>query len=370
MVTDPSVPHGRVLRDFFVKETMIHLNDLGFDPANIEELKKKGIPGRISSESHGLFTILTEGGELKCRLRGRDLLNLVGTADYPVTGDFVLADEAGLIRQILPRQNLVTRGDHFSASLTEGLVANCSYIFVVISLNQDFHERKIRRFLIMAQSSGAQPVLILTKADLNSEEANEAFLEKAHSLTQAPIIVTRSDRPDSVRPILELLAGGRSAALIGASGVGKSTLINLILGEDVMKTSGIRQSDDQGRHTTTHREIIVIPGVGCLIDTPGMRRIYLQDDGEAVGDVFETLTRLMRQCKFANCTHHAEPGCAVQGAIRSGAIRASDLSDYQEMQREARFFESKARIREKERAKKIIHSTKKPRQKAWDKGDW
>lgn len=349
---------------------MINLNDLGFDPSHIENLKKNGTPGRISSESHGLFTILTEGGELRCRLTGRDLRALSGTLAYPVTGDFVLVDEDGLIREVLPRTNLVTRGDSFSASLTEGLVANCSYIFVVISLNQDFNERKIRRFLIAAQASGAQPVLILTKADLNPEEVNRDFLKKAHDLTQAPVIVTRSDQPESVAPILALLAGGRSAALIGASGVGKSTLVNLILGEDLMKTSGIRQSDDQGRHTTTHREILVIPGVGCLIDTPGMRRIYLQDDGEAVEDVYSELTALMARCRFADCTHHNEPGCAVQAALRSGKLTARELDDYYEMQREARFFDQKARVREKERTKKIIKSSKKPRQKSWTETEW
>ena len=345
---------------------MYQLNDLGFDPETIETLKKKGIPGRISGESHGLFTILTEHGEQKCRLTGRGLLALNGTSGYPVTGDFVIVDAVGLIREILPRQNLVTRGDQFSASLSEALVANCHYIFVVSSLNQDFHARKIRRFLIAAQSSGARPVLILTKADLNSATENETFLKEALTLTNVQIMITRSDQPASVLPILALLAGGKTAALIGASGVGKSTLINLILGEELLKTSGIRQSDDQGRHTTTHREIIVIPSVGCLIDTPGMRRIYLQDDGAAVEDVFDKLTGIMKQCKFVNCTHQNEPDCAVLAAIRSGDLKASDLSDYYEMQREARFFETKAKVREKERTKKIIRSTKKPRQKAWD----
>lgn len=349
---------------------MIQLSDLGFKPETIENLKKQGKPGRISSESHGLFRVLTENGEVKCRLTGRDLKELVGTPAYPVTGDFVLLDEAGLIRSILPRENLITRGDHFSASMSEGLVANVSCIFVVISLNQDFNVRKIRRFLIAAQSSGAVPILILTKADLNTPSENERLLEAARSLTASPIIMTRSDEPESVRPILELLRGGHSGALMGASGVGKSTLINLITGEDTMKTSGIRETDDQGRHTTTHREIIVIPGIGCLIDTPGMRRIYLEDDGEAVDEVYEKLTSIMSCCKFANCTHHNEPGCAVQAALESGALSETELADYYEMQREARFFNNKSRQREREHQKKVIDRRKKPRQKSWTETEW
>lgn len=339
------------------------MTDLGFSPQMTEALKQFGTPGRISGEAHGMYHALTEQGEISCRLPGR-LLDQLLPKDRPVTGDFVAVDQEGLIQRIHERQNLMTRGDEFSATLTEGLVANADYIFVTLSLNQDFNLRKLRWFLIAAGSSGAATVLILTKADLNSPALNESYLEKARRITDAPIFLTRMDDPASVKPVLDLLKGGQTGALLGASGAGKSTLTNLILGEDRLKTSGIRISDDQGRHTTTHREIVVIEGIGCLIDTPGMRRIKLQDEGTAVDEVFQDLVERMGQCRYRDCSHNNEPGCAVQAAIRSGEIEASELKDYRSMLQEARFFESKAKARERS-LKKKDRARQKPRQKNW-----
>ena len=344
-----------------------HLNDLGFTPQLLEQWHGQGQPGRISGETHGLFRILTADGEITGRLPGRTARALVGTLDHPVTGDFVLVDEDNMIRDIAPRTSLMTRGDSFSASLTEGLVANCDYVFVVISLNQDFHERKIRRFLIMAASSDSTPVLILTKADLNSSAENEAYLSAARELWPGTILVTRQDETGSYQPILDLLRGGKTGALLGASGVGKSTLINHLLGYERMKVSGIRNSDDQGRHTPTHREIILIPGFGCLIDTPGLRRIDLIDDGQAVEAVYGNIATWMKQCRFTDCSHTTEPGCAVQAAIQRGDLTEAELEDFRTMQKEAMLYERKMRQREKERIKRTTHQkTAKPRQRSWN----
>lgn len=273
-------------------------------------------------------------------------------------------DHDGLIRKIHERRSVLARGDEFSASLTEVLVANADCIFVVMSLNQDFNVRKLRWFLIAAAGSGAQVVLILTKADLNSPAVNEEYLKEARRITDVPILVTRRDDPDSAEPIRQLLWGGRTGALLGASGVGKSTLINLILKEERMETGGIRESDDQGRHTTTRREIIVLQGIGCLIDTPGLRRIRLKDEGAAVDDVFGELKALMAQCRYRDCSHEREPGCAVQAAIAAGTISPSDLKDYRSMLQEARLFDQKAKARERS-LKKKERDRKKPRRKNW-----
>lgn len=339
------------------------MTDLGFSPQMTEALKQFGTPGRISGEAHGMYHALTEQGEISCRLPGR-LLDQLLPKDRPVTGDFVAVDQEGLIQRIHERQNLMTRGDEFSATLTEGLVANADYIFVTLSLNQDFNLRKLRWFLIAAGSSGAATVLILTKADLNSPALNESYLEKARRITDAPIFLTRMDDPASVKPVLDLLKGGQTGALLGASGAGKSTLTNLILGEDRLKTSGIRISDDQGRHTTTHREIVVIEGIGCLIDTPGMRRIKLQDEGSAVEDLFQDLLAIMASCRYPSCSHTTESGCAVREALNDGTITESDLTDYHSMLKEARYFEAKARTRERT-VRKREKSKQKPRQKNW-----
>lgn len=243
-------------------------------------------------------------------------------------------------------------------------MANADCIFVVMSLNQDFNVRKLRWFLIAAAGSGAQVVLVLTKADLNSPAVNEEYLKEARRITDVPILVTRRDDPDSAEPIRQLLWGGHTGALLGASGVGKSTLINLILKEERMETGGIRESDDQGRHTTTRREIIVLQGIGCLIDTPGLRRIRLKDEGAAVDDVFGELKALMAQCRYRDCSHEREPGCAVQAAIAAGTISPSDLKDYRSMLQEARLFDQKAKARERS-LKKKERDRKKPRRKNW-----
>ncbi len=292
------------------------------------------------------------------------MLKALSALDRPVTGDFVAIDQDGLIRKIHPRFNLMTRSDEFSQSLTESLVANTDYIFVVMSLNQDFNVRKLRLFLIAAGSSGAETILILTKADLNSREVNEDYFEEARRITDAPIYMTSMDHPETLDPVLDLMKGGRTGALLGASGVGKSTLINCILGKDHLKTSGIRSHDDQGRHTTTHREIIVIEGIGCLIDTPGMRRIKLQDEGSAVEDLFQDLLAIMASCRYPSCSHTTESGCAVREALNDGTITESDLTDYHSMLKEARYFEAKARTRERT-VRKREKSKKKPRQKNW-----
>lgn len=345
------------------------LTDLGF-PSDHYPSDQTLTPGRISAQAHGQFRVLTAQGQILARLSGNDTKALVHTLDYPVTGDHVLVDPDGLIREILPRRTLLTRGDHYSGTLEEALAANVDLVLVVISMNQDFNIRKIRRFLIMAQSSGASPILVLTKADLPTAEESHHYLETARSITDCPILATRQDAPETIAPLGELLQG-KTAVLLGASGAGKSTLINRLVGSDLMKTAGIRAADDQGRHTTTHREIIVIPGVGCLIDTPGLRKVELLDDGSAVDGVYDQIRQLSGQCRYRDCSHGSEPDCAIRSALASGSLSMADWLDYQAMQQEARLMEAKARQREKDRIRQNERLQQaRPRKKTWRELDW
>lgn len=345
------------------------LTDLGF-PSDHYPSDPTLIPGRVSAAAHGQFHILTDHGQILARLSGNDTKALVHTLDYPVTGDHVLVDPDGLIRKILPRRTLLTRGDHYSGTLEEALAANVDLVLVVISMNQDFNIRKIRRFLIMAQASGARPILILTKADLPSAQDADHYLKTARSITDCPVLATRQDAPETITPLRDLLQG-KTAVLLGASGAGKSTLINRLAGADLMKTAGIRSADDQGRHTTTHREIIVIPGVGCLIDTPGLRKVELLDDGSAVDGVYDQIQHLSGQCRYRDCSHQSEPGCAIRTALERGKLSLADWTDYQAMQQEARLMAAKARQREKERIRQNERFQQtKPRKKTWHELDW
>ena len=286
-------------------------------------------PARVLNVHRGRIEVAAEGGYTDVDISGR-------AAELGITvGDWVLVDPAGpAVRGRLERQSLFQRRAAGTASDVQRIAANVDTLFVVTSANRDFNVARLERYLAIAQDARVFPVVVITKAD--EVESPEAFIAAAGALSPGLLVEALDARDpaqvDVLRPWCE---EGQTIALLGSSGVGKSTLINTLTGAH-QATRAVRDDDQRGRHTTTSRSMHRLPQGGWLIDTPGMRELQLVDVGEALDDVFADVARLARECRFRNCSHVAEPGCAVQAAIASGGLDADRLRRYLKLQAEDR----------------------------------
>jgi ribosome biogenesis GTPase len=244
-------------------------------------------------------------------------------------GDWVVLDTEGKnIAALLPRHALLKRGaagEHYRQQL---IAANIDHVLVVCGLDADFNPRRIERYLLVIQASGAMPVLVLTKADKGADV--NAALELLSSLTERgiPVHALNAKDPEQVAALYPYLGPGHSVVLVGSSGAGKSTLTNTLLGTQRMKTAAVRANDSRGRHTTTHRVLIPLPQGGCLIDTPGMRELKLSGEEDLADGGFEDIEALAHSCRYSDCGHSNEPGCAVNAAIDSGALDEARYAHY------------------------------------------
>ncbi|MBF7097534.1 ribosome small subunit-dependent GTPase A [Alkalibacter mobilis] len=294
---------------------------------------------RIISQYKNLYKIITESGENFAELSGKFKYGSEKMSDYPAVGDFVMVDHTdntsgnSIIHKILPRRTVFERTAVGYENQIQIIVTNIDLIFICMSLNKDFNESRLERYLSIVWSSGAKPVIILTKSDL-CKNLQEVVSDINIIAPGTDVIATSSFDNDSIDNLTEYLKPGTTAAFIGSSGVGKTTLINKIIGEDLLNTSEIRQ-DDKGRHTTTRRDLIVLPGGGIVIDTPGMREL----GAEAVNlsKSFADIEDLSLKCRFRDCTHYNEPGCAVKAAIEEGLLDERRLGNYHKLKREAKY---------------------------------
>lgn len=318
----------------------IDLNNLGLTQQFSEEAEKyPGLYlGRVSSQAKDLYRVITEAGELTAEVSGK-FRHLASTpSDYPVVGDFVLVDRTdnsngnGIIHQVLTRKSCFARKAAGSNDL-QVVAANIDQVFICMALNNDFNLRRLERYLSIAWDSGAVPVVVLTKADLCPDI--EAKVNALSPLTVGvDVLITTSISSDGYAAVRSRITNGRTVAFIGSSGVGKSTLINRLLGEERLATNEIR-NDDKGRHTTTRRELIVLPGGGVVIDTPGMREIGII--GADLSKSFADIDELAVNCRFRDCAHESEPGCAVQQAIKDGFLTSERLASFKKLQKEAKY---------------------------------
>jgi ribosome biogenesis GTPase / thiamine phosphate phosphatase len=312
-------------------------------------------PGRVAIQHRGAYVLLGEEGEVWANVSGRLRHAADSTAELPAVGDWVAYDlpagaDRAAVQAILPRRSAFRRKQAGFETAEQVVAANVDVLFLVTSLNQDLNVRRIERYMTLAWESGADPVVVLTKADLCPD------IEPAVALVDTvtfgvPVHVTSALTGAGFDDVRAHLDGGRTGAAVGSSGVGKSTLINGLCGEERLATREIRD-DGRGRHTTTHRELIVLPGTGCVIDTPGMRELQLWDSAEGLERAFEDVDAVITECRFSDCAHDTEPGCAVQTAIADGSLDAERFQSYQKLQRELHYLETRHDARARSEARK------------------
>jgi ribosome biogenesis GTPase len=295
------------------------------------------VPGRVAVQHRGQYDVLTEAGELRADVAGRLLHEAATEAELPVVGDWVAVaprpDEgAGTIHAVLPRRTRISRKTPWLAAKEQVLAANVDTVLLTTSLNEDFSLRRLERYLATAWDSGAEPVIVLTKADLHPDP--EAAAAEVEGIAfGVPVLVVSARTGEGLDAVEEIVRPGRTLVLLGSSGVGKSTLVNTLAGEELLATNELR-GDGRGRHTTTHRELVVLPSGGLVIDTPGLRELQLWEVGQGVDHSFEDVTELFQQCRFNDCAHETEPGCAVRAALDDGTLDPMRWDSYLKLQRE------------------------------------
>lgn len=344
---------------------MTTLESLGFRPfisSQFDRLANSDlVPARIIADGQSVWHLAgcrAPAGELSGRLRS----TLTGPA-RPATGDWVaVADDGGeraVIHHLLDRQTVMVRRAAGPGRGSQVIAANVDVVGIVTSANQDLNPRRIERYLTVVWESGATPVIVLNKIDLTGEIALLLAQLEAVALG-VPIVQVSALTGTGIDDLRSHVGPGRTVALVGSSGVGKSSLINRLLGRDAQVVNAIRDDDARGRHTTTRRELIVLPEGGVLIDTPGMRELGLVDDGGGIDATFTDIAEVAAGCRFTDCQHETEPGCAVRAAITSGALSGERWESYRKLQREIAAYETRrdpVLAAEERRRWKMIHKS-------------
>ncbi|WP_417897048.1 ribosome small subunit-dependent GTPase A [Bacillus haimaensis] len=323
--------------------------------------------GRVMLEHKRIYRVETENGEYLAEVSGKYRFEAESREDYPAVGDWVVLSERpserkATIQALLPRFSKFSRKAAGLTTEEQIVAANVDTVFLVQSLNYDFNARRLERYLIMAWESGATPVIVLTKTDLCEDVAARIKDVEAVALG-VPVFAVSVKDETGLEELAPYFTTGKTVALLGSSGAGKSTLTNYLLGEEKQVIQEVRGDDDKGRHTTTYRELYLLPTGGLVLDTPGMRELQLWEaDGSTVGQSFQDVEELAEQCYFRDCKHENEPSCAVREAIDEGTLEEARYQSYVKLQRELAYLERKtnkrAQLAEKDKWKKISTSAK------------
>lgn len=325
------------------------------------------VPARVAIEFNYIYRLYAESGELQAQHAGRMRHQAEGRTQLSAVGDWVAAlptpgEASATIEAVLPRRSRFSRKVAGETTEEQIVAANIDTVFLVMGLDGDYNPRRLERYLLMAYESGAKPVVLLNKSDV-AEHLAEDLEEIATIAVGIPVHAISARKRHGIDVIESYLGRGRTGTLLGSSGVGKSTIVNALLGEELLKTRDVRVSDSRGRHTTRHRQLILLPGRGLLIDTPGMRELQLWTQSEGSRETFEDVVNLASGCHFTNCQHREEPRCAVKQAIADGELPAERLVSYLKLQDEMHSLDvrkdARAQIDEKRKMKTVSQSLKK-----------
>ena len=347
---------------------MADLTAWGWDPRWTDTFARVAppgtVPGRVTTEHRGGYGLATDNGEVTATVSGRFRHEALTVEDFPAVGDWVaveIADggQSGVVHAVLPRLTRFLRPQRGDIAQAQVLAANVDVVLLVTGLDHDFNLRRLERYLALAWSSGAEPVIVLNKSDL-VEDLGERMADVAAIAPGVPIRAVSARTGTGFEALAPLLEAGKTVALIGSSGVGKSTIVNHLLGFERQATGAVRDDDQRGRHTTTSRELVTTPSGAVLLDSPGMRSVGMWEIDEGLADAFADVEELAQNCRFSDCSHGSEPGCAVQEAIRDGSLAQQRLDSQQKLARESAMMARRLdpQLRAAERAKwKAIHKS-------------
>jgi ribosome biogenesis GTPase len=320
-------------------------------------------PARVTEQHRDLYRVVTEAGEMSAKASGKLAYGADSQMSFPAVGDWVMVDRErvdygdAVIYHILRRKSAFTRQAPGTANEQQIVAANIDTVFICVSLNEDFNLRRIERYLTIAWDSMAEPVIVLTKSDL-CYDLPRILGELSTVSAGADVVVctAKDEQPmgseSSLQAVTSYIGEGQTVAFIGSSGVGKSTLINRLMGRDVLAVKDIRENDGRGRHTTTHRQLLLLPGGGIVIDTPGMRELQIYTGN--LSKTFYDIEELATGCRFSNCTHMSEPGCIVRKAIIDGRLSEKRLESFMKLRREMSYEGLNSRQLENEKINRMF----------------
>jgi len=355
----------------------VRLAELGWDArweALIAAEEDAGqVPARILREEKQLYLVCAAEGELLASVSGRFMNDALVPAEFPKVGDWVTAtprwnEGRGTIHRVLPRRNLLSRKEPWARTAEQVIATNLDYLFIMAGLDRDFNVRRLERYMVAAFESGIEAVIILNKADL-CDRMSERKLEVEAAIPNTPVHTVSATDGLGVEELGPYLGPGRTVAFIGSSGVGKSTLINRLLGRERQVVRELREGVGKGRHTTTSRELISLAGGALVVDNPGMRELQVWLDADDLFPVFGDVEDVMRRCRFRNCTHTEEPGCAVKAKLESGELNRGRYEAYLKLKDETRRLAVKRAAKEHQIQKALFQKRlRKEKKKA--RADW